>query len=116
VREWLERTEIIAQQEHKFQWHVDPWPLSKDEGKEFQNALALLQEQLQQEQQHHWPLSCIPRLYNSPMAENGVDSGSIKSKLPLPSIKLPVPTNPGSRTLFPEAFFSLYAKSDLPVS
>ena len=116
VREWLERTEIIAQQEHKFQWHVDPWPLSKSEGKEFHNSLALLQEQLQEEQRHHWPLSCIPRLHGPPAAENGVDGGNTRARLPLPSIKLPVPTNPGSRTPFPEAFFSLYAKSDLPVS
>ena len=116
VREWLERTEIIAQQEHKFQWHVDPWPLNKDAGKEFENVLAFLQEQLREEQRRHWPLSCIPRLYDPPVAGNGVDRGSTKAKLPLPSIKLPVPTNPGSRTLFPEAFFSLYAKSDLPVS
>jgi len=120
VREWLERTEIIAQQEHKFQWHVDPWPLSKSEGKkEFHNGLALLQEQLQEEQRHHWPLSCIPRLHCPPAAaENGgVDGGNARAaRLPLPSIKLPVPTNPGSRTPFPEAFFSLYAKSDLPVS
>lgn len=116
VKEWLERTEIIAQQEHKFQWHVNPWPLSKDKGEEFQNALALLQVQLQEEQQHHWPLSCIPRFYDPKVAENGVDRGSTRVKLPLPSIKIPVPTNSGSRTPFPEAFFSLYAKLDLPVS
>lgn len=115
VKEWLGKTEIIAQQEHKFQWHVDPLPL-KGEGGEFQNILALLQEQLQEEQHHHWPLSCIPRLYDPPAMENGIDGGSAKAKLMLPSIKLPVPTNPGSRTPFPEAFFSLYTKSDLSVS
>ncbi|KAF2768705.1 hypothetical protein EJ03DRAFT_113828 [Teratosphaeria nubilosa] len=125
----LEKTDIVASTPHTLEQLVDLYPASDgQEEKPMQCAsvLSLLQRQLQEEATNGWQLKCIPRVYDpkhKPAAANGDVSvetngdGEAEAKVPakhaFPSITVPSPVNPGSKPLFPELYFSLYADQDV---
>ena len=121
----LEQTEVVASAQHPMEPLVDPYPtISADAERPMACAsvVSLLQRQLQDEASNGWPLACIPRLFdpeiNQPAANgdaNGHTNGekSDSRLVSFPTITVPSPVNPGSKTLFPELYFSLFADQDI---
>jgi nuclear cap-binding protein subunit 1 len=125
VAELLERTEIVASAQPSLEPLVDPYP-AMSEGNERPMACAsiisLLQRQLQDEAANSWPLACIPRLFDPSLkttAVNGDANGetngdnSNSANVQFPAINVPSPVNTGSKTLFPDLFFSLFADQEI---
>ncbi|KAK4501670.1 hypothetical protein PRZ48_007479 [Zasmidium cellare] len=129
VAELLEKTEIIASTTHALEALVDPYPVSGDQEEKAMtcaSVISLLQSQLTEEANNGWQLACIPRPYDptfKPAAAkkdeeselNGDSNGEVQepSKHAFPSINVPSPVNPGTRTLLPEVYFSLFADQEI---
>jgi len=126
--ELLEKTEIVASTPHPIETLVDPYASVRDDEERSMGCssiLSMLQRQLQDEAANGWPLQCIPRIYDSDMnkvvAANGdisaEASGGGESKVlqkhAFPTITVPSPVCPGSKPLFPELYFSLYADQEV---
>ncbi|KAI9681766.1 MAG: hypothetical protein M1829_000511 [Trizodia sp. TS-e1964] len=112
----LQKTDIIASTPHSLEDVVDPYPgngQASTPAREPTSLLRLLQEQLQSESERSWELICIPRSWEIPAGEGGQDALANATKHPLPAIRIPSPVHPGSRTLFPEIYFSVYADQDI---
>lgn len=88
------------------------------------SVISLLQTQLANEAVGGWKLSFIPRVYDpavkpSARADDENDDANIEeeettfAKHPFPAITIPSPINPGSKTLLPELYFSLYADQEI---
>lgn len=123
VTELLERTGIVASAAHALEPLVDPYPTKESDPKPMAcpSLLSILQQQLQNEASNGWKLSCIPRIFSPDVAMTGVnENGDGEAKAPakhaFPTITLPSTVNPGSRALFPEIYFSLFADQDVEVS
>lgn len=114
VTELLGKTEIIANERHVLQPLVDPYPFQNDSNED-RSYLRQLQTQLQGQAEQGWPLRFIVRVYKPLGAENGDGVASSSTKHALPTIEFPSPLNPGSKLLFPEAFFSIYANQQTMV-
>lgn len=125
--ELLEKTEIVASAAHPLESLVDPYSTADQEERPMmcQSIIALLQRQLQDEATNGWPLKCIPRPYlpDHKPAQNGdaevegemkVD-GEAKpfTKHAFPAVDVPSPVHAGSKVLFPEIYFSLYADQEV---
>jgi nuclear cap-binding protein subunit 1 len=125
VRELLDKTEIIAMIQHPLEDLADPYPIENpDRPFGYLSSLELLQKQLVAESKNGWKLSCIQRLYKSPepsteantdqVMENTADiSGQSGPKHALPLLNIPSPVNPGSKPIFPETYFSIYADQEI---
>ena len=120
----LEKTDVVASAPHQLEALVDPYPALNDEIERpmaCPSLISLLQSQLQEEAANGWPLTCIPRIYDSsyrPPTLNGEANGetndeSAQTTIPFPVITVPSPINPGPRTLFPEIYFSVYADQEI---
>lgn len=125
VAELLEKTAIVASAEHPLEPLINPYP-ALNEGTERPMACAsvisLLQRQLQDEAANGWPLACIPRVFDPSLKTsavngdaNGETNGNTSDSTPVtfPAITVPSPVNPGSKTLFPEVYFSLFADQEI---
>lgn len=121
--EILEKTEIVASAPHALEALVDPYPARDGEEKPmaFGSFISLLQRQLQGESTSGWKLSCIPRVYSSRSKTNGTADGEtnggaespVVPQHTFPAISVPSPINPGTKPLFPEIFWSLYADQEI---
>jgi nuclear cap-binding protein subunit 1 len=107
VNELLEKTEIVASAPHTLESLVEVFRDETPYG--YMSVIGLLQKQLQGEKEKGWKFSCLPRLYFKPdemeLAQHAI-----------PNIVVPETINPGAQTLFPEAFFSVYADTRVEVS
>lgn len=120
----LEKTDIVASAAHPVEALVDPYP-GTAEGAErpmvCASVISLLQRQLQEEAATGWALALLPRIFDPSLKSkipngdetNGNTNGDSNTKLTFPSIIVPSPINPGSKTLFPELFFSLFADQEI---
>jgi nuclear cap-binding protein subunit 1 len=120
ARELLEKTEIIASVQHPLEFLAEPF-IGEGEDKPFgyMSALELLQKQLLREAELGWQLSCIPRVYGAiKKEENGDESmtnteTSAKPKHAFPLLDVPPVVHPGTKPLFPETYFSMYADHEI---
>ncbi|WPH02048.1 cap binding protein [Acrodontium crateriforme] len=125
--ELLEKTDIVASTPHVLESLVDPY-LTMNENSEkpmaCQSVISLLQRQLQGEASNGWPLKCIPRVYDpnreqqdadleAHIESNGGGEAKTFTKIAFPTVTIPSPVNPGTRVLFPEVYFSLYADQEI---
>ena len=115
VNELLEKTKIVAEMRLPMETLVEPY-VGDTEDKPFPHysVIGLLQKQLQNESDSGWKLDCIPR-FSAPVPRN-LDAEAVPptpQKHLLPKIAISSPINPGSKPLFPEAYFSLYADQDI---
>jgi nuclear cap-binding protein subunit 1 len=125
ARELLEKTEIIASVQHPLEDFGNPFPMdTPDRPFPFTSALDLLQKQLVREQEGGWKVACLPRLYDSNHSlkktkdANGDEgmteaNGTHTIKHSFPVVNIPGTLNPGTKALFPEAYFSVYADQEI---
>ncbi|KAK4548514.1 hypothetical protein LTR36_009424 [Oleoguttula mirabilis] len=123
--EVLEKTDIVASTPHPIEALVDPYPnTTEQDGKPMActSVISLMQRQLQEEASNGWQLKCIPRVYDpnhkaSAANGDGADEtdGEPKEfvKHAFPTITVPSPVNTGTKPLFPEIYFSLYADQEI---
>ncbi|KAI9746336.1 MAG: hypothetical protein M1818_000048 [Claussenomyces sp. TS43310] len=108
----LDKTDIVASSPHPLEALVNPYPGNgKDEAAEPTSVISLLQKQLQTEAANGWELACLPRPWRISM--DGDQELIIAPKHTLPPINVPETVNPGSKALFPEIFFSVYAHQEV---
>lgn len=115
----LEKTDVIASGASSAEIFVNPYVTTYGgENPSTQNALRLLQKQLQNQAEKKWELAFMARPFKLGNAEtNGVDGEEEKSrKHAFLNVTIPQNINPGPSALFPEIFFSLYADQDIEVS
>ena len=108
----LEKTDIIAKEQHELQGLVEPYTSTSGVHR---SLLLLLQEQLQAQAEQGWDLPFVPQAYKRPGVENGIENENSSVKHSIPTITLPMPANPGSKLLFPEAYLSIYADQETEV-
>lgn len=111
--ELMEKTDIIASEPHALQALVDPF---HTEGKpaESPSLCMLLQKQLQAEASKDWQLSCLPRPWVMPLEDIELQEKlSNPTKHALPTVTIPARVIAGSRPLFPEVYFSVYAEQEV---
>jgi nuclear cap-binding protein subunit 1 len=113
--ELMDKTDIIASEPHALQALIDPYhPEDKDSPTATQSLIGLLQKQLQAEAASDWKLSCLPRPWKFPAEEAEQQSKLDEAqKHDLPAIVVPDSVVAGSRTLFPEVYFSVYGTQDM---
>ncbi|KXL43676.1 hypothetical protein M433DRAFT_5433 [Acidomyces richmondensis BFW] len=126
--ELLEKTEIVATTPHPMETLVDPYSGVRDDEERpmsCSSVLSMLQRQLQDEAANGWPLQCIPRVYDSDVSRvaamngdasaeaNGGGESKVPQKHAFPTVTVPSPVCPGSKLLFPELYFSLYADQEV---
>jgi nuclear cap-binding protein subunit 1 len=110
----LDKTEIIAGSPHPLEALVNPYPGDgKEEVSEPMSVISMLQKQLQTESKNGWELSCIPRPWKMPAEGDQEDALAIAQKHTLLPINVPETVIPGSKPLFPEIYFSVYANQDV---
>ena len=88
---------------------------SEDKVMSYHNVIGLLQQQLTNESQSGWKLSCIPKFHAEALQRKNPD-GIVLEEPPthaFPTFTIPSPVNPGPKPLFPEAYFSLFAKQEI---
>ena len=119
----MEKTDVIASTPHSLESLVDPYPNINDQEEKpmsCASVIFLLQQQLQDEANNGWELRCIPRVYDPSRrlqgadgetngGENGTAEATDSVKHSFPSINVPSPVNPGTKALFPEVYFSVFA-------
>jgi nuclear cap-binding protein subunit 1 len=132
VPELLEKTDIIASTAHVLEALVDPYPTQNEQDEKAMactSIVSLLQQQVINESTDGWPLSCIPRVYDSSyrpstkaeteedaeLEVNGNGNGDVAApaKHAFPTISIPAQVNPGTRTLLPEVYFSLFSDQEI---
>lgn len=128
MSELLEKTEIIASTTHALEALVDPYPAAGDQEEKAMTCasiISLLQSQLSEEANNGWKLTCIPRPYDpsykpvkkeeeeSNVEINGNGEVQEPTRHAFPSINIPSPVTPGTRTLLPEVYFSLFADQEV---
>ena len=121
--ELLEKTDIVASTPSQLETLVDPYPAPNDETEKpmtCASVISLLQRQLQDEAANGWPLVCIPRVYDPSLTSkttngdtNGEMNGEASTKLAFPAITVPSSIIQGSKALFPEPYFSVYADQEI---
>ena len=111
----LEQTSIIASgPPHLLENLVDPYPsLEVGAPPSHESVLSLLQRHMDQENSNSWELSCLPRPWKGVAATSEGDLLASAQKHPFPTIELPETLPIGSRQLFPEVYFSVYAEQDI---
>lgn len=93
---------------------VDPYPsLEAGAPPSHENVLSLLQKHMEQESNNNWDLSCLPRPWKGVAAASEEDLLATAQKHPFPAIELPETLPTGSKQLFPEVYFSVYAEQDI---
>ncbi|KAF2205572.1 hypothetical protein GQ43DRAFT_407206 [Delitschia confertaspora ATCC 74209] len=112
--ELLQKTEIVASMKLPLETIVEPYAEdSKEKPFPYHSIIGLLQTQLQNEAGSGWEFGCIPRFSKPVPRHLDGESAPTSHKHPFPAISLPSPVNPGTKPLFPEAFFSLYADQEV---
>ncbi|RCI08094.1 hypothetical protein L249_6278 [Ophiocordyceps polyrhachis-furcata BCC 54312] len=112
----MEKTDIIASEPHALQESVDPFhPEGRDASPTASsNLVMLLQKQLQAEAAKNWELACLPRPWQFALEDIEMqDKLAEAPKHALPAVNVPKTVVAGSRPLFPEVFFSVYADQDI---
>ncbi|KAI9850121.1 MAG: hypothetical protein M1838_006055 [Thelocarpon superellum] len=110
----LDKTDIIASTPHTLEALVDPYSgEGGDKPREPASLISLLQKQLQNEATRGWEFACIPRAWKTAAGEDEEDPLINAQKHPFPSLVVPSVVHQGSKPIFPEMFFSVYA--DQPV-
>jgi nuclear cap-binding protein subunit 1 len=110
----LEKTDIVAGSPHPLEALVNPYPgNSNEEISEPTSIISMLQKQLQNEAAHGWELACIPRPWKMSLDGDQEDTLMIAPKHALPTINVPETVISGSKPLFPEIYFSVYANQDV---
>jgi nuclear cap-binding protein subunit 1 len=110
----LEKTEIVAGTPHPLEALVNPYPGNgNEEISEPTSVISMLQKQLQNEAVNGWELACIPRPWKMSVDGDQEDTLVIAPKHALPAIDVPETVIPGSKPLFPEIYFSVYANQDV---
>lgn len=110
--ELLEKTGIVASNRLPIESLVELYVSDSTEKPfPYHSAIGLLQAQLEREAEMGWKFACIPRFPKYVPRKIG-DEEPMESAPRLhsfPSFNIPSPVNPGTKLLFPEAYFSLYA-------
>jgi nuclear cap-binding protein subunit 1 len=83
----------------------------------YHSVIGLLQAQLSTEAENGFVLACLPRFEADALsrtAEKTEDESmpTAPQAHAFPTFNIPSPVNPGSRPVFPEAYFSLFADQD----
>ena len=81
----------------------------------YHSVIGLLQQQLVNESQSGWDLSCIPKFDMDAIRKKDPE-GTLPEVPPtyaFPAFTIPSPVNPGPKPLFPEAYFSLFADQEI---
>lgn len=108
----LDKTEIITGSPHPLEAIVDPYPGNgKDTIFEPTSVISLLQKQLQTEAANGWELACLPRPWK--LTTEGDQEVTMAAKHTLPPINIPAVVVPGTKPLFPDIYFSVYANQDV---
>jgi nuclear cap-binding protein subunit 1 len=113
----MDKTDIIASEPHALQALVDPFHPNVESrdgpSKTSPSLCMLLQKQLQAEAAKNWELACLPRPWQMPLEDIEVQEKlSNPTKHALPTISIPAQVVAGSRPLFPEVYFSVYANQE----
>ncbi|KAL5360333.1 MIF4G like-domain-containing protein [Aspergillus floccosus] len=122
----LEKTDIIASTPHTLVDLVNPFGLENGKTEGVQSVIGLLQSQLQEEAKHGWKIVCLPRVWRDirlPEAQDETKPEDEKpeddkpwyegTKHPFPQITIPNPVPKGSRAIFPQVYFSVYANQEI---
>ena len=116
--ELLEKTDVVASAPPGLAPLVEAY-FGDDDLKPFgyESALTMLQKQLQSEAASGWKLACVPRMSRYIKAEGETNgNGHVETtKHAFPVIDVPSTVNPGPNSLFPAAYFSVYADQDIEV-
>ncbi|PVI07696.1 hypothetical protein DM02DRAFT_714398 [Periconia macrospinosa] len=80
----------------------------------YHSVIGLLQQQLTAESQSGWKLACIPKFHVDAMQRTNPEDTlqATPATHVFPTFTIPSPVNPGSKPLFPEAYFSLFANQE----
>ncbi|KAF2823924.1 cap binding protein [Ophiobolus disseminans] len=85
----------------------------------YHSVIGLLQAQLSNEAENGFDLACLPR-FEADALSRTVEKADDDDSLPtapqthaFPTFNIPSPVNPGSRPVFPEAYFSLFADQEV---
>lgn len=84
----------------------------------YHSVIGLLQAQLSKEGETEFPLACLPRFDADALSKTveKADDDSLPTAPQthaFPTFTIPSPVNPGSRPIFPEAYFSLFADQEV---
>lgn len=123
----LEKTDVIATSTHTLETLVDPYPNAKDQEERAMtcaSVVSLLQAQVVQESSTGWQLACIPRVFDpshkpgmvareNEEETNGNGETHEPTKHAFPTVTIPAQVNPGTKTLLPDVFFSLFADQEI---
>ena len=113
----LDQTEIIASAPPAAEDMVNPYiSVEGSEAPQLQSVLKLLQIQLRREEELGWALEFIPKFFDDPSAGDLIEGMSSFTKHSFPEITVPEKIEAGSKPLYPEIYFSLYADQDIEVS
>ncbi|ORX97967.1 MIF4G like-domain-containing protein [Clohesyomyces aquaticus] len=110
--ELLEKTGIVAANRLPIESLVELYVADSTEKPfPYYSAIGMLQTQLEREAELGWKFACIPRFARYiPRKLGDAEPMEFASQLhAFPSFAVPSPVNPGTKLLFPEAYFSLYA-------
>jgi nuclear cap-binding protein subunit 1 len=83
----------------------------------YHSVIGLLQAQLSNEAESGFELSCLPRFEADALSRTveRAEDEALPTAAPMhtfPTFIIPSPVNPGSRPVFPEAYFSLFADQE----
>ncbi|KAF2738633.1 cap binding protein [Polyplosphaeria fusca] len=81
---------------------------------EYHSLIGLLQKQLDSEAESGFELACILRFRPEVLRKEDSEEELLSAPptLAFPAFDIPKPVNPGSKGVFPEAFFSVYANQE----
>jgi nuclear cap-binding protein subunit 1 len=116
AQELLASTGIVAGNTLPVESLIHPYDAESEEKViDYNSVIGLLQQQLTSESQSGWKLSCIPKFHADALQRKNPDD-VLPTAPPthlFPTFTIPSPVNPGSRPLFPEAYFSLFANQEI---
>ncbi|KKK19342.1 cap binding protein [Aspergillus rambellii] len=110
----LEKTDIIASTPHALVDLVNPFGPDTEKPTSVHSVISLIQTQLQAESAQGWELACLPRPWNH--VQDGDEEPKRLEDGPkhaFPEITIPNPVHNGTRAIFPEVYFSVYANQEI---
>ncbi|KAF1957449.1 hypothetical protein CC80DRAFT_443692 [Byssothecium circinans] len=116
AQELLASTGIVAGNTLPVESLIHPYDAeSEDKVMGYNSVIGLLQRQLMNESQSGWKLSCVPKFHADALQRKNPEE-ALPTAPPthiFPLFTIPSPVNPGSKPLFPEAYFSLFAQQEI---
>lgn len=109
----LDKTGVIASAPHVLEVLVNPYPGTEAEPDQPISVIGLLQKQLESEATKNWELACIPKVWKFKIEGDQEIQLDEPVRHSLPPIFIPETVYAGSKPLFPEIYFSVYANQDV---